>query len=325
LVALLTCITFNLYFVYWAFMTWREIKSERDDSRMRPFWHALAFVVPLYSLVVAYQHARAIRDLAPHRGSRLRMRPWLWTAALLAADLLLIVLLLAPTSYLELILGSMVPMVVMIAWGQLALNAAWQGLPGGYRKATIHPLQWLGILVLGMFTMLVLFAAAFLEGTQRATSRQNQAVVTQLSKLEEIDRLRRQADGFALQGDSLRARTTFEQAVTLAADAGSASTDNELCWYGSIDNLADVVLPACDRAVAEAPGYPPYGDSRGVARALLGDYPGAIDDFSAFVEWSRTAGSRYDSLRPKREAWIETLKTGRNPLDAQALIALRTE
>jgi hypothetical protein len=31
-------------------------------------------------------------------------------------------------------------------------------------------------------------------------------------------------------------------------------------------------------------------DSRGVARALIGDYPGAIKDFQRFLEWGSENG-----------------------------------
>jgi hypothetical protein len=65
-------------------------------------------------------------------------------------------------------------------------------------------------------------------------------------------------------------------------------------------------------------------DSRGLAHALTGDYSGAIEDFQAFVEWSKEEGV-YEDYGKKRDAWIVELQAGRNPFDKETLQALRDE
>lgn len=94
---------------------------------------------------------------------------------------------------------------------------------------------------------------------------------------------------------------------------------NQLCWYGSLQGYAAEMMLVCDRAVESV--Y--YGfDSRGVARAMTGDYGGAIEDFQAFIDilndWIQYSegGEAYQSLvirKAQREAWIDALAKGQNP------------
>ena len=104
----------------------------------------------------------------------------------------------------------------------------------------------------------------------------------------------------------------------------SASDWNGLCWWGSLWNYAVEVLDACNQAVALAPDNGAIADSRGVARALTGDYAGAIEDFQFYVEWSKEDG-RYEWYGAQREGWIRELEAGRNPFNEATLEALKTE
>ncbi len=93
---------------------------------------------------------------------------------------------------------------------------------------------------------------------------------------------------------------------------------NTLCWEGALWEHAAEVMGACEEAVALAPNDANIRDSRGVARALAGDLDGAIADLLFFVE--RTGS---EEARAQREAWIEALKTGQNPLTPEVLASLR--
>jgi hypothetical protein len=94
---------------------------------------------------------------------------------------------------------------------------------------------------------------------------------------------------------------------------------NALCWTGSRTGHAAEVLPACERAVALADGMwiRWARDSRGLARALTGDLPSAIEDFEAYV-----AGTSNDERRSQRQGWIEALRRGENPFTPEVLRAL---
>lgn len=106
----------------------------------------------------------------------------------------------------------------------------------------------------------------------------------------------------------------------------SARQWNSLCWFGSLWNEAEAVIDACDQAVALAGSAQKaaHQDSRGIARALLGDYEGAAEDFTVFVDWSKENG-QYESYGIKREAWVVELEAGNNPLDEKTLTELRYE
>jgi hypothetical protein len=129
-----------------------------------------------------------------------------------------------------------------------------------------------------------------------------------------INELYKRADRLARSGDTAGAATIFAQAVQLAVKTDDANLNNQICWTGSIDRMAKIVLPACERAVELAPTDYKIRDSRGLGRALTGDYQGAIEDFSYFVQFSL----RSDRVA-QRQAWIAKLEVGRNPFDAQTL------
>ena len=97
----------------------------------------------------------------------------------------------------------------------------------------------------------------------------------------------------------------------------SASAWNNLCWWGSLWNQSsEAILAACNHAVRLAPQNGNIRESRGVARALQGDYAGAIEDLT----YARENGS---GNQARLNAWIAALEAGQNPFDAQRLRELR--
>jgi tetratricopeptide (TPR) repeat protein len=134
----------------------------------------------------------------------------------------------------------------------------------------------------------------------------------------------KEANAQALKGEFDKASAAFAHAVKLANDTNDARLNNSIGWYGSIDGFAKIVLPACERAVKLASDHGQVRDTRGLARALTGDYSGAIEDFESFVRWSKE-NNMYEPYGRKREAWIAELRKDRNPFDRATLRALRQE
>jgi len=128
------------------------------------------------------------------------------------------------------------------------------------------------------------------------------------------------ADELALKGDRAGAERLFVESERLTADAGDAAVNNRLCWFGSLNGFAKLVMPACNRAVELEP-LGVFRDSRGVARALAGDLAGAIADFDAIVH---NPGFSPPVIRLRTE-WLNALKQGRNPFTPQQLTSLRIE
>jgi WD40 repeat protein len=118
--------------------------------------------------------------------------------------------------------------------------------------------------------------------------------------------------------------SAYAQAVPLAVETDDPNLNTTICWDGSLQGFAEIVWPACDRAVALDPTDGNLFDSRGLARALLGDYPGAAQDFAVFVDWARAVGIPEATVR-ERETWIAELQAGHSPFDAETLERLQTE
>ena len=80
---------------------------------------------------------------------------------------------------------------------------------------------------------------------------------------------------------------------------------------------------ACEKAVAIDPEAIYCQDSRGLYRALTGDYKGAIEDFEYYVKGAQ--GKKSERRIRKRESWIIELKANKNPFDPATLRELKYE
>ncbi|MBD2512041.1 hypothetical protein H6G91_33250 [Nostoc muscorum FACHB-395] len=99
----------------------------------------------------------------------------------------------------------------------------------------------------------------------------------------------------------------------------SAENWNSLCRQGSLKRQANIVLPACNKAVALSPSDRNIQDSRGLARALTGDTKGAIADFKAYI--AQADGD----TKAQRQRWVKELRAGKNPFTDAELKKLREQ
>lgn len=113
------------------------------------------------------------------------------------------------------------------------------------------------------------------------------------------------------------AKLDFKAAIDLYPSQANAY--NSLCWYGSLLGDARNVLSACEQGVNIEPNSPHVRDSRGLARALTGDYEGAILDFQFFVDQARMDASIAPAEARERIRWISALKKGVDPFNAAEL------
>ncbi len=120
-------------------------------------------------------------------------------------------------------------------------------------------------------------------------------------------------------GDASQAVESVRFAVHLANTSSSSALANNVCWWGTLYELAEGVYESCDMAVRRAPDRAAYRDSRAVARAVTGNLEGAAEDLETFL-----ADPDIDeSTRAQRQAWLHELEQGRNPIDLETLIELR--
>ena len=91
-------------------------------------------------------------------------------------------------------------------------------------------------------------------------------------------------EGLVRQGHVPEALTAYAEAQRRDPTLNISSERwNRLCWFGSLEGHAAVVLHACEQAVTLAPDDGSVRESRGIARALTGDYNGAIADLEFFI------------------------------------------
>ena len=94
---------------------------------------------------------------------------------------------------------------------------------------------------------------------------------------------------------------------------------NTICWEGSLNGYALDAIEYCERAVSLEPDNADIRDSRGLARAITGDYAGAIEDFQFFLDHAE-----YDeTFTPQRQQWVEELQAHRNPFTPEMLKQLK--
>jgi len=93
---------------------------------------------------------------------------------------------------------------------------------------------------------------------------------------------------------------------------------NQMCWIGSLNGHSAEVMDACERAVETNPSEWRFRDSRGLGRALTGNFKGAIEDFQEFIK-----GTEDDEARAQRQGWIKALREGKNPFTTEELESLR--
>jgi WD40 repeat protein len=130
------------------------------------------------------------------------------------------------------------------------------------------------------------------------------------------------AGGLVESGEQLAQEGQIEEAVRAYRKAQQlkptwklyAESWHTLCWSGIKHQEVAQVMDACERAVALAPNNGAFLESRGIAKALMKDYPGAIEDLQASLGRSDS-----DEEKQKRQRWIDALKKSENPFTKEEI------
>lgn len=137
-----------------------------------------------------------------------------------------------------------------------------------------------------------------------------------------IPNIKRLLDGREIS-EALSLLQQIQETDPTALEETDAVFWNRFCWWGSLYGYAQDVKDACDKAVELDPENV-WQDSRGVNRALLGDYAGALADFQiAVIHFEENGWSEY--YIDSREEWIRALQAGENPFDAATIELLKEE
>ena len=130
-------------------------------------------------------------------------------------------------------------------------------------------------------------------------------------------------NAYAAQGDWEQATASYDQAIQLSPD--DANLNNLLCRAYGLHLQPEIALPYCNQAIKLDP-EPLYFDARGLVYALLNDYDAAIADFQMLIDALRTQSERdLPAYIELRQAWIEALMRGVNPITPEVIATLRQE
>ncbi len=127
------------------------------------------------------------------------------------------------------------------------------------------------------------------------------------------------AQMWAQLGDASRAYAVADRAARMDPDNLTYLRQN--CRYGAIAGQPEAVMGICERMAQANPNSLWARDSRGIARMLAGDYPGAIEDFAFVVETMHAAGFSGGNVA-QRERFIEAMRDGQNPVTEEDLESL---
>lgn len=164
--------------------------------------------------------------------------------------------------------------------------------------------------------LIVAPAAGDLVIRANSTAAYETGAYTLRAALAEVEERGLKATFMALRADTLARQGRVAEAIAkmdsaLAVDSTRVTNFNlnTVCWFGALRSFATQVLRYCERAVRLDPSRTSIADSRGVARALSGNVPGAVQDFRAY-----TADTGNDAAsRTQRRAWAEALQAGTPP------------
>ncbi|MBN4005199.1 hypothetical protein [Nostoc sp. LPT] len=174
----------------------------------------------------------------------------------------------------------------------------------------------------------------FTQGDESAKQGNVEAALAAFQKALELDQTldfqpkTKAASLLVTRGEELLKGKQFKQAAAAYREAQklnpkaeiSANAWNSLCWDGSLGGYAAEVMDTCEKAVALSPSDRNIQDSRGLARALTGDFKGAIEDFEAYIAQADDKESK-----AQRQRWMKELRAGKNPFTDAELKKLRGE
>jgi hypothetical protein len=157
----LTLVTGGAYLIVWAGRSWSTMKRERGDPEMRPLWHALSLVVPMYMIFRAHAHFRTLNELLASVGARERASQAIAVGAFAGVPLTFIATASFRTGLRD---GSVLLIAALCAgvvagYGQHYLNAYLRSRTGAALVSRVGVPEWIALFVFGILMATYLLAS----------------------------------------------------------------------------------------------------------------------------------------------------------------------
>ena len=119
-------ISFGLYILFWALLTWIQLKRETGGNFFPP-WHALSLLVPIYSLFRLHHHVQVIKELCDGSGVPTNLSPRLVIVMFLLSGILDVIAAIYASYGQAIVLRiiSLTLLITILIWAQSALNGYW--------------------------------------------------------------------------------------------------------------------------------------------------------------------------------------------------------
>lgn len=130
-IVVLSAFTFSgLYFYYWLYLTWKQLRGETRDVHY-PVWHAFTMFVPVYGLFRLHKHVGVVQTLALGAGVNTSLTAGL-AVVLIALTWVLGIVSMNAVGLLLILLNliSFALTTTTMVWVQGALNAYWYQVRG---------------------------------------------------------------------------------------------------------------------------------------------------------------------------------------------------
>ena len=125
-VGILTLVSLGLYFPYWMYVSWKHLATEMPGKDFHPTSHALSQLIPIYGLVVLYQHFSFIKVMQEKAGIRSSLNPGLMVVfSIVSLGIVTVDLLLDPFNSAVLTYSYPLIPTAIVLWGQANLNEYW--------------------------------------------------------------------------------------------------------------------------------------------------------------------------------------------------------
>ncbi len=125
---ILTFVSLGLYFPYWMYVSWKQLMTELPEKKFYPGWHAFSPFVPIYNLIVLFQHFHTIQTIQKKKWAPSSIHLGVLASIIIVKlGIVWIVYLIGGLSLFLLMLIFTVPLAAtgIVVWGQANLNSYW--------------------------------------------------------------------------------------------------------------------------------------------------------------------------------------------------------